>query len=200
LVVFGFGGIASANTTTFNFEDATSYNGEMSGLATYMTTKFGSNVTTSDLVWYGESALFGSDVAYLHGDNDGTFDFDPSGSGLPASFKITGVSYTWGVYNATSGIDFGLDVYDDAYNGGNWRDNVFTTDPGDYHTGSDSRTFNSSWEVTRLRIHDSGTYDVGIDDLTIVDNRTTSAVPEPTTMLLLGLGLLGVAGIRRFKK
>ncbi len=25
-------------------------------------------------------------------------------------------------------------------------------------------------------------------------------VPEPTTMLLLGLGLLGVAGIRRFKK
>lgn len=29
---------------------------------------------------------------------------------------------------------------------------------------------------------------------------TANAVPEPTTMLLMGLGLLGLVGVRRFKK
>jgi hypothetical protein len=32
------------------------------------------------------------------------------------------------------------------------------------------------------------------------DNIAVANVPEPTTMLLLGLGLLGMAGVRRFKK
>lgn len=32
------------------------------------------------------------------------------------------------------------------------------------------------------------------------DNMTVGVVPEPTTMLLLGLGLVGLAGARRFKQ
>jgi hypothetical protein len=51
--------------------------------------------------------------------------------------------------------------------------------------------------VTALQFHDGGQYDVGIDNLTVNDNRTCPAVPEPMSLLLLGLGLLGLGVARR---
>lgn len=181
-------GNVEALSTTFDFEN-------VSNLNDYLDTTYGSNVTSSGFVWYENSSLFGSDVLYASYSGEGVLDFDPL-SAASSSLEITSISFTWGVYDGTTGYDFVLDVYDDTYG---WRTNIFTRNNVEYQTGSSGLiTFNPSWQVTRLSFHDSGLYDIGIDNLTVNDNR----VPEPATMLLFGSGLLGMGllGRRRFKK
>ncbi|MFC1822517.1 PEP-CTERM sorting domain-containing protein [Thermodesulfobacteriota bacterium] len=66
-------------------------------------------------------------------------------------------------------------------------------------TISGTKTFNQIMaDVTEIWIR--GEYGVGVDKAGL-DNVKVAPIPEPTTMLLLGSGIIGLAGIRRkFRK
>lgn len=195
VLILGFGGIVSANSVTFNFTNSGSDYGD-TALTNYLKTTFGSdNVDISSVRWVNDSS-FGDVLKVDASGGAGWVNFDtlPPAS---STFKITSVSFKWLVFDATSGVDFGLDAWDDVTEA--WHTNVFSVSGvNDGSSGNSGLiTFNSSWQVTALQYHDSGSLDVGIDNLTVNDNRT--AVPEPMSLLLLGLGLLGI-GVARRKK
>ena len=198
ICVFAFVGTAHAMTTLFTFEDV----GSTANLGTYMTNLFGQTVNPGDASWRDNSDLFGSDVIRTEGSTS-ELDFDTASAGA-SLFEITSLSFRWGVYDSTTGYDFGLNVYNDAT--GNWIDNVFTrSGVSDDTTGlSGDIVFDSTWQITRIAFHDSDDHDVGLDNLNIVDNRPDAPVggdpvPEPASMMLLGMGILGLVGLKRKK-
>ena len=79
--------------------------------------------------------------------------------------------------------------------------------PGDYASGAYYGVVNvANWfgiDATTgdliFRLYESSPWIGSTNSLFAVDNVSVSAVPEPTTMLLLGLGLVGLAATRRRK-
>ena len=200
---FALAAPANALIVALDFEDGINQGSstELSGLNNYLRNALGrNNVSAGDASWFGNSNTFGSDAVFSQGTSS-TLDFDTR-SRNASNFEITAISFDWGVFDATSGRDFGLDVYDDAIGG--YRNNVFErfgASNGDIGS-SGLITFANSWQVTRLRIHDHGTYDVGIDNLVIYDNRGggSVSVPEPAAISLLAVGLLGLGFLGRMRR
>lgn len=200
LLLLAISSTADASIYHFDFEDGRhNYVDEFLGSpnAYFRNTLGRSNASAGDSRWFGNSSVLGSDSIATRG-YASTLDFDTNNR-HNSDWHIDKLSFDWGIYDATHGRDFGLDVYDDVT--GRWYNNIFEVrgarngDSGN----SGQIIFLSHVEITKLRFHNSGSFDVEIDNLWIHDNHITQAIPEPASAAVwaLGIGMFTMVNRRR---
>jgi len=126
------------------------------------------------------------DVTFFH-----TFDVSQFAVLSSATFTIDITGVQQGVFGGTSKLYLdGVQVLDQTLNQGAWGSNLFTfnVNLADLADGALDVYFDN-W----------GSDHMGID-FTMLEVNGRAAVPEPTTMLLFGLGMLGAGAYRRYKK
>ncbi|HTZ40718.1 MAG TPA: PEP-CTERM sorting domain-containing protein [Syntrophales bacterium] len=107
---------------------------------------------------------------------------------------LTPAVYNGSWFSAISNVSLQMDLY---------LQGVLVYSTGTFGSLSNVPTFlatNYSGLVDRVVINTTGPRSWVMDDLTYTPSGTTSIVPEPSILLLLGTGLAGLAGVRKFKK
>jgi hypothetical protein len=186
VLIVGFGGTALATQYTFNFNSLPA-NSNSAAIGTYMTGIYGSTVTvTGQAGPVSEmSGLF--TTGYIESESGFFTGLGQHAIQITFAVPITSVTFDWATYSDPFNADYSI-------KGTSGFTNFFHANEvllGNNSGINQSYTFASP--VKGLLFHDSFIGEVGIDNL-----RVTT--PEPMTMLLFGLGLVGLAGVRRYRK
>jgi len=179
----GTEGAGVINVTGVSFQDFNGY------APKYGDSRTGGYNTTSDDLGYGGGS-------YHHNGNFFVW-AGPNADARGVKIDFTSNDGTWFQTGYSSYSQFVLDAY--------LTDGSMISITGSANTGSLMGylmiTAGAGQYIDYVVLHDSGNYWC-VDDMSgDATGVTYGAVPEPTTMLLLGLGLMGVAGLRKkFRK
>jgi hypothetical protein len=177
-LVFCMVGMASAYVS-WNF-DALPNLAAPPTIESYMESTYGSDISVYGAYAWNDG---GAPLWSYPGDKYLQAGFGGSPYVISISFNtapISEVSFDWGAWNT----DFEF-----------YANGIKLFDSGYVVWAGGHKTFNFMTPITLLEFKDSGTSFIGIDNLCV------QPVPEPATMLLVGSGLIGLAGMRRkFRK
>ncbi len=161
-------------------------------------------------IWTGNFAIInGVDIPGVASAPFGAFEKDTSHyvsvpqnvNNIPQSVLVTNLGGTYNYFGLWWGS---VDTYNTLsfYNGGNLVesfDGTVITSPNAANGNQTAPTTNLYVNFLDLPFFDS--FQMTSTQYAFeADNIAIGVVPEPTTMLLLGFGLIGLAGVRRFKK
>jgi hypothetical protein len=197
VLLTGMSGPAGAAVQfTFDSLNSSSTSGTINA---YMTNLYGSQVIVTGAE-IGQGSWSGNSTPYLWTASGADGNFEINFVSQPIS-KLYGTTMGY-VFDTTDGADFSLRAYGSNFGSAQSPNSSALVYSQSWNASNDGTVIDIpdvvfSGPVSLLVFSDDGKHDVGIDSLKVETGSVTTSVPEPATILLLGLGLFGFGACRR---